>query len=57
MYRYNAPDGCRVFRKKGADMEFNVKDLQWVRQPKEFIIDENRIEITTEPDTDLWQRQ
>ncbi|MBQ9061880.1 MAG: DUF1349 domain-containing protein [Eubacterium sp.] len=37
-------------------MKFNVKDLQWVRQPKAFTVDDSRIEITTEPDTDLWQR-
>lgn len=35
-------------------MDFN--SLQWTRQPKEFSIQPGRIEITTEPGTDLWQR-
>lgn len=35
-------------------MEF--KDLFWIREPKEKTISKNRIEIITEPFTDLWQR-
>lgn len=34
----------------------DVNRLQWTRQPKEFSIQPGRIEITTEPGTDLWQR-
>ena len=34
----------------------DVNSLQWTRQPKEFSIQPGRIEITTEPCTDLWQR-
>ena len=34
----------------------DVNSLQWTRQPKEFSIQPGRIEITTEPGTDLWQR-
>ena len=30
--------------------------LQWTRPPKSYRIEPNRIEITTEPHTDLWQR-
>lgn len=37
-------------------MKWNVKDLQWVRQPKMYTIQEDQITITTEPGTDLWQR-
>ncbi len=37
-------------------MSFDVSRLQWERQPKEFLIEEDRIEIVTEPDTDLWQK-
>lgn len=37
-------------------MNFNIKDFKWINPPKEYKIDENRIEITTDPDTDLWQR-
>ena len=34
----------------------NLEALKWTRQPKNFIIRPDRIEITTEPHTDLWQR-
>ena len=37
-------------------MNFNAKDLQWTREPKEYLIEENKVSITTEPKTDLWQR-
>lgn len=37
-------------------MEFNIKDLKWIREPKRYFITENKIEIITEPHTDLWQR-
>ena len=29
---------------------------KWTREPKDFIISDDRIEITTNPHTDLWQR-
>lgn len=31
-------------------------DLQWTRAPKVYEMTEERIQITTEPHTDLWQR-
>ena len=34
----------------------NTKAFCWIREPKTYKIEENRIEITTEPHTDLWQR-
>jgi len=37
-------------------MEFNIENLYWIRKPKNFNIQKNRVEITTEPGTDLWQR-
>ena len=37
-------------------MCFNVKKLKWVREPKQYIINEIKIEIITESHTDLWQR-
>ena len=37
-------------------MEFNTALLEWINEPKEYSIKDNRIEITTEPGTDLWQR-
>ena len=37
-------------------MNFSTKELQWTRAPKEYRIEEDRVSITTEPGTDLWQR-
>lgn len=34
----------------------DANSLQWTRQPKVYSIQPGRIEITTEPGTDLWQR-
>ena len=31
-------------------------EMKWTREPKDFRIAEDRIEITTAPGTDLWQR-
>lgn len=30
--------------------------FKWIRQPKSYHIDNNRVEIVTAPHTDLWQR-
>ena len=37
-------------------MKWNAKELQWTREPKTYAVQEDRITITTEPGTDLWQR-
>ena len=37
-------------------MNFNKADLLWIREPKTFSINEEKITIRTEPCTDLWQR-
>ena len=37
-------------------VKFDVRQLEWVRPPKQYSIEEGRISITTEPCTDLWQR-
>ena len=34
----------------------NTGDWTWTRKPKDYAIGEDRIEITTLPHTDLWQR-
>ncbi|MCD8222984.1 MAG: DUF1349 domain-containing protein [Clostridiales bacterium] len=34
----------------------DLTQFQWTREPKEFRISEGKIEITTKPHTDLWQR-
>jgi regulation of enolase protein 1 (concanavalin A-like superfamily) len=33
-----------------------IDKMKWLRQPKDFQINENSIEVTTIPHTDLWQR-
>ena len=37
-------------------MNFPVKKLEWTREPEAFRITSEKIEITTKPHTDLWQR-
>lgn len=37
-------------------MKFDGNALQWTREPGEYAIGPDRIEITTLPRTDLWQR-
>lgn len=33
-----------------------IEKMKWTRAPKDYYIGEDRIEIVTEPHTDLWQR-
>lgn len=35
---------------------WKIDKLNWIRQPKKFKLQDDMIEITTEPYTDLWQR-
>ena len=37
-------------------MTLKMTQLKWTSQPKVFTIGKDRVEITTEPGTDLWQR-
>ena len=37
-------------------MEFKKENLFWIRPPKQYSITDEKIEIITEPVTDLWQR-
>ena len=37
-------------------MQWNTSLLKWTREPEHYTVTENRIEIITEPHTDLWQR-
>lgn len=34
----------------------DMKDFFWIREPQQAKVTEDKIEITTEPKTDLWQR-
>lgn len=38
------------------NIEWNTKLLKWIREPENYTLTENKIEIITEPHTDLWQR-
>ena len=37
-------------------MKFDITKLEWTREPKDFVINPDKIEIITNPHTDLWQR-
>ena len=37
-------------------MEFDINALTWTREPQDYEISGTKIEITTKPHTDLWQR-
>ena len=37
-------------------MKINKEQWKWTREPKQYSISENKIEIITNPHTDLWQR-
>lgn len=37
-------------------MKINAKNMQWTRAPKQYTIEENKVEMITEPYTDLRQR-
>lgn len=35
---------------------FDINNFEWTRNPKDFKISEEKVEIITNPKTDLWQR-
>ncbi len=37
-------------------MKFDINELQWIREPADYTVADGKIEITTKPHTDLWQR-
>lgn len=37
-------------------MKIDLQAMQWTREPKEYKVTSDKIEIITEPHTDLWQR-
>ena len=37
-------------------MDFSIQNFQWTHMPKAFTAENVRVEIVTEPHTDLWQR-
>ena len=37
-------------------MKIDTNQWKWTRKPKDFTISEDKIEVITNPHTDLWQR-
>ena len=37
-------------------MRVNAKEMEWLRAPEKLTVTEDRVEMITEPHTDLWQR-
>ena len=37
-------------------MKVDTKQMKWTRAPKRYVVDCDKVEIVTEPHTDLWQR-
>ena len=37
-------------------MEIDLKKFNWIREPKKWNVIESKLEVITEPHTDLWQR-
>ena len=37
-------------------MKLDMKNFKWIRKLEKFTIDDDRVEIVTQPGTDLWQR-
>lgn len=36
--------------------QWDTRLLRWIRKPEKATVTENRVEIWTQPHTDLWQR-
>lgn len=34
----------------------NIKNFKWTREPQNYTMTDDKVEIITEPRTDLWQR-
>ena len=37
-------------------MKVNAKEMKWIRKPEQYEVKEDRVDIITQPHTDLWQR-
>jgi len=46
----------KLGKKEETPMKWDSSKLQWVREPRQYTVTEDKIEIFTEPHTDLWQR-
>ena len=45
-----------MVEKAKSERKFTDENLFWIRELKSCEISDDRIEMTTEPGTDLWQR-
>ena len=52
---YDEEKDRRITEEQTED-NMDIQKLRWTREPKHYEISDNRILITTEPHTDLWQR-
>ncbi len=34
----------------------DLQSFRWLREPRDYVVSQDRVEITTQPHTDLWQR-
>lgn len=46
----------RLTVQNGDNMQFRLEDAFWTRKPDRFDISDDKVQIWTEPHTDLWQR-
>ncbi len=55
---YNIRDPFLRIPKKpfGEKRMFDPEKMQWTRPPREYVVLPDKVEIVTEPHTDLWQR-
>ena len=37
-------------------MKIDARSMEWIRKPKSCHVTKDKVEIMTEPHTDLWQR-
>ncbi len=37
-------------------MKIDASSMEWIRKPKSYRVTKDKVEIMTEPHTDLWQR-
>ena len=51
---YNGEDKYELERV--YNMKFDVNKLEWTREPKDCFITSEKVEVITNPHTDLWQR-
>ncbi len=43
-------------RKNTEKSKMDIKNFKWIREPQDYTISDDMVEIITKPHTDLWQR-